>query len=325
MKLPRRQFLHLAASATALPFAPHVARAQAYPTRPVRIVVGFAAGGPNDILARLLGQWLSERLGQTFIIENRPGASGNIATEAVVRSAPDGHTLMTISPTNAVNATLYEKLNFDFTRDIAPVASIFRGPFIMTVHPGVPAETVPAFIAYAKANPGKINYASVGNGSPAHLGTELFKMMTGVDMVHVPYRGGAPAITDTIAGQVQLYLVPTVASIEYVRAGKMRALAVTTATRSEALPDLPTIGEFVPGFEASIWFGIGAPRKTPPEIVDLLNREINAGLINLKIKQQLAALGGTALAGSPVDFGKLIADETEKWGRVIRTANIKPN
>ena len=325
MKLPRRQFLHLAASAAALPFAPHVARAQAYPTRPVRIVVGFAAGGPNDILARLLGQRLSERLGQTFIIENRPGASGNIATEAVVRSAPDGYTLMTISPTNAVNATLYEKLNFDFTRDIAPVATIFRGPFIMTVHPGVPAQTVPEFIAYAKANPGKINYASVGNGSPAHLGTELFKMMTGVDMVHVPYRGGAPAITDTIAGQVQLYLVPTVASIEYVRAGKMRALAVTTATRSEALPDLPTIGEFVPGFEASIWFGIGAPKGTPREIVDLLNREINAGLINLKIKEQLAALGGTALAGSPADFGKLIAAETEKWGRVIRTANIKPN
>lgn len=325
MKLPRRQFLHLAASAAALPFAPHVARAQAYPTRPVRIVVGFAAGGPNDILARLLGQRLSERLGQTFIIENRPGASGNIATEAVVRSAPDGYTLMTISPTNAVNATLYEKLNFDFTRDIAPVATIFRGPFIMTVHPGVPAQTVPEFIAYAKANPGKINYASVGNGSPAHLGTELFKMMTGVDMVHVPYRGGAPAITDTIAGQVQLYLVPTVASIEYVRAGKMRALAVTTATRSEALPDLPTIGEFVPGFEASIWFGIGAPKGTPHEIVDLLNREINAGLINLKIKEQLAALGGTALAGSPADFGKLIAAETEKWGRVIRTANIKPN
>lgn len=325
MKLPRRQFLHLAASAAALPFAPHVARAQAYPTRPVRIVVGFAAGGPNDILARLLGQRLSERLGQTFIIENRPGASGNIATEAVVRSAPDGYTLMTISPTNAVNATLYEKLNFDFTRDIAPVATIFRGPFIMTVHPGVPAQTVPEFIAYAKANPGKINYASVGNGSPAHLGTELFKMMTGVDMVHVPYRGGAPAITDTIAGQVQLYLVPTVASIEYVRAGKMRALAVTTATRSEALPDLPTIGEFVPGFEASIWFGIGAPKGTPREIVDLLNREINAGLINLKIKEQLAALGGTALAGSPTDFGKLIAAETEKWGRVIRTANIKPN
>lgn len=324
MKLPRRKLLHLAAGAAAVPFAPHVARAQAYPTRPVRIVVGFAAGGPNDILARLLGQWLSERLGQTFIVENRPGASGNIATEAVARSAPDGYTLMTISPTNAVNVTLYEKLNFDFIRDIAPVATIFRGPFVMVVNPGVPAKTVPEFIAYAKANPGKINYASVGNGSPAHLGTELFKMMTGVDMVHVPYRGGAPAITDTIAGQVQLYLVPTVASIEYIRAGKMRALAVTTATRSEALPDLPTIGEFVPGFEASIWFGIGAPRKTPAEIVDLLNKEINAGIINPKIKEQLAALGGSALAGSPVDFGKLIAAETEKWGKVIQAASIRP-
>lgn len=324
MKLPRRKLLHLAAGAAAVPFAPHVARAQAYPTRPVRIIVGFAAGGPNDILARLLGQWLSERLGQTFIVENRPGASGNIATEAVARSAPDGYTLMTISPTNAVNVTLYEKLNFDFIRDIAPVATIFRGPFVMVVNPGVPAKTVPEFIAYAKANPGKINYASVGNGSPAHLGTELFKMMTGVDMVHVPYRGGAPAITDTIAGQVQLYLVPTVASIEYIRAGKMRALAVTTATRSEALPDLPTIGEFVPGFEASIWFGIGAPRKTPAEIVDLLNKEINAGIINPKIKEQLAALGGSALAGSPVDFGKLIAAETEKWGKVIQAASIRP-
>ena len=239
MKLPRRQFLHLAAGAAALPVAPCFAWAQAYPARPVRIVVGFAAGGPNDILARLLGQWLSERLNQTFIVENRPGASGNIATEVVARSAPDGYTLMTISPTNAVNATLYEKLNFDFVRDITPVATIFRGPFVVTLNPAVPAKTIPEFIAYAKANPGKINYASVGNGSPAHLGSELLKMMTGIDMVHVPYRGGALAITDTISGQVQLYLVPTVASIEYIRAGRMRALAVTTATRSEASQTSP--------------------------------------------------------------------------------------
>jgi tripartite-type tricarboxylate transporter receptor subunit TctC len=321
MNRTRRNFLRLAAGAAALP---HVAKAQAYPARPVRIIVGFNAGGPNDILVRILGQWLTERLGQTFVVENRPGAGGNIATELVARSAPDGYTLVTVSPTNAVNATLYEKkLKFDFIRDIAPVATTFRGPFVVTVNPSVPVKTVPEFIAYAKANPGKLNYASVGNGSPAHLGSELLKMMTGIDMVHVPYRGGAPAITDTIAGQVQLYLVPTVAAIEYIRAGKLRGLAVTTATRSEAFPDLPTIGEFVPGFEASIWFGIGAPRNTPTEIVDLLNKEINAGLMNPKIKAQLVTLGGTALIGSPADFGKLIADETEKWAKVIRAANIK--
>jgi tripartite-type tricarboxylate transporter receptor subunit TctC len=325
MKLHRRNFLHLAAGAAALPAAPHIARAQAYPSRgPVRIIVGFAAGGPNDILARLMGQWLSERLGQTFVVENKPGASGNIATELVARSAPDGYTLMTISPTNAVNATLYEKLSFDFVRDIAPVATIFRGPFIVAVNPSVPVKTVPELIAYAKANPNKLNYASVGNGSPAHLGSELLKMMTGIKMVHIPYRGGAPAITDTIAGQVQLYLVPTVASIEYIRAGKIRALAVTTKERSEAFPDLPSISETVPGFESSIWFGIGAPKNTPPEIVNLLNKEINAGLANPKIKQQLAKLGGTALIGSPADFGKLIADETAKWAKVIKFAGIKP-
>jgi len=324
MKRARRNFLHLAAGAAALPAMSRFARAQAYPARPVRIIVGFNAGGPNDILVRILGQWLTERLGQTFVVENRPGAGGNIATELVARSAPDGYTLVTVSPTNAVNATLYEKtLKFDFIRDIAPVATTFRGPFVVTVNPSVPVKTVPEFIAYAKANPGKLNYASVGNGSPAHLGSELLKMMTGIDMVHVPYRGGAPAITDTIAGQVQLYLVPTVAAIEYIRAGKLRALAVTTETRSDAFPDLPTIGEFVPGFEASIWFGIGAPRNTPAEIIDLLNKEINAGLMNPKIKQQLTALGGAPLIGSPADFGKLIADETEKWAKVIRTANIK--
>ncbi len=321
----RRQFLHLAAGAAALPLAPHVALAQAaWPARPVRIVVGFAAGGPNDILARLLGQWLSERLGQTFIIENKPGASGNIATELVARSAPDGYTLQTVSPTNAINATLFERLNFDFARDITPVATIFRGPFVVTINPTVPARTVPEFLAYAKANPGKINYASVGNGSPAHLSCELLKMMTGIDMVHVPYRGGAPAITDAIAGQVQLYFVPTVAAIEYIRGGQLRALAVTTLERAEAFPDLPSIGEFVPGFQASIWFGIGAPRNTPADIVGLLNKEINAGLMNPKIKEQLVALGGTALTGSPAEFRQLIADETAKWAKVIKFAGIKP-
>jgi tripartite-type tricarboxylate transporter receptor subunit TctC len=324
MNLARRNFLHLAASAAAWPAVPGIAKGQTYPARPVRIIVGFNAGGPNDIPARLMGQWLTERLGQTFVVENRPGAGGNIATETVARAAPDGYTLVTVSPTNAVNATLYEKkLKFDFIRDIAPVATIFRGPFVVTVNPAVPVKTVPEFIAYAKANPGKLNYASVGNGSPAHLGSELLKMMTGIDMVHVPYRGGAPAITDAIAGQVQLYLVPTVAAIEYIRAGKLRALAVTTATRSEAFPDLPTIGEFVPGFEASIWFGIGAPKDTPAEIINTLNKEINAGLANPKIKQQLGALGGSPLIGSPADFGKLIADETEKWAKVIRAAHIK--
>ncbi len=323
MKLPRRTFLHLAAGAAALPSVSRVAWAQAYPTRPVRIIVGFPAGSSGDIIARLIGQWLSERLGQPFITENRPGAGANIGTEAVVRAPPDGHTLLQVASANAINATLYDKLNFNFIRDIAPVATIIRGPFVMVVNPSVPARTVPEFIAYAKANPGKINFASVGNGTTPHVGGELFKMMTGVNMVHVPYRGSPPALTDLIAGQVQMSFVAMVASIEYVRAGSLRALAVTTATRSEALPDMPTVGEFVPGFEASIWFGIGAPKNTPTEIVDRLNKEINAGLADPTIKARLTDLGGTALTGSPSDFGKLITDETEKWAKVIRAANIK--
>ena len=276
MKLPRRQFLHLAAGAAALPAVSRIAWAQAYPTRPVRIIVGFAAGGAADIIARLIGQWLSERLGQPFVIENRPGAGSNIATEAVVRAPPDGYTLLLVGTANAINATLYDKLNFNFIRDIAPVAGIIRVPNVMVVNPSVPAKTVPEFIAYAKANPGKINMASGGIGTAAHVSGELFKMMAGVDMVHVPYRGAAPALTDLLGGQVQVMFASMPSSIEHIRAGKLRALAVTTATRSEALPDIPTVGEFVPGYEASAWYGVGAPKDTPAEIVDKLNKEINA-------------------------------------------------
>jgi tripartite-type tricarboxylate transporter receptor subunit TctC len=325
MKLPhRRQFLHLAAGAAALPAVSHIARAQAYPSRPVRMIVPIAPGGAQDILARLMGQWLSERLGQPFVIDNRPGGGSNIGTEAVVRAPADGHTLLLIPPDSAINATLYDKLNFNFIRDIAPVAGVFRGAYVMVVNPSVPAKTVPEFIAYAKANPGKINMASVGIGSGPHIAGELFKMMAGVNVVHVPYRGGGPALTDLLGGQVQVMFPGTVASIEYIRAGRLRALAVTTATRSEALPGIPTMGEFVPGYEASQWFGIGAPKNTPAEIVDKLNREINAGLADPKIKARLADLGGEVLALSPADFAKLIAEETEKWGKVIRAANIKP-
>jgi tripartite-type tricarboxylate transporter receptor subunit TctC len=325
MKLPhRRQFLHLAAGAAALPAVSHIARAQAYPSRPVRMIVPIAPGGAQDILARLMGQWLSERLGQPFVIDNRPGGGSNIGTEAVVRAPADGHTLLLIPPDSAINATLYDKLNFNFIRDIAPVAGVFRGAYVMVVNPSVPAKTVPEFIAYAKANPGKINMASVGIGSGPHIAGELFKMTAGVNMVHVPYRGGGPALTDLLGGQVQVMFPGTVASIEYIRAGRLRALAVTTATRSEALPGIPTMGEFVPGYEASQWFGIGAPKNTPGDIVDKLNREINAGLADPKIKARLADLGGEVLALSPADFAKLIAEETEKWGKVIRAANIKP-
>ena len=287
MKLPRRQFLHLAAGAAALPALSRVARAQAYPTRPVRLIVSIAPGGGSDITARLIGQWLSERLGQPFIIDNRPGGGGNIGTEAVVRAPADGYTLLMVSTTHATNATLYDKLNFDFIRDIAPIAGVFRGAFVMVVHPSVPARSVPEFIAYAKANAGKVNMASSGTGAAAHLAGELFKMMAGIDMVHVPYRGGGPALTDLVAGQVQVYFATTVASIEYIRAGRLRALAVTTATRSDALPDIPTVGEFVPGYEASYWAGIGAPKATPAEIVEKLNKEINAGLADPKIKARL--------------------------------------
>src|SRR5262245_52459423 len=324
MKLPRRQFLHLAAGAAALPAVSRIARAQAYPTRPVRLVLTTTPGGSADVLARLIGQELSERLGQPFVIDNRPGAGGNIGTEAVVRAAPDGYTLLLVAPNNAVNASFYDKLNFNFIRDIAPVASLTRGPFVMVVNPSFPAKTVPEFIAYAKANPGTINFASGGTGFAAHLAGELFKVMTGVNMVHVPYRGQAPAMTDLLGGQVQVMFDPVVSSIAHIRAGKLRPLAVTTLTRSEALPDVPTVGDFMAGYEVSVWFGIGAPRNTPGEIVDKLNREINARLADPRIKAQLADLGGTALAGSPADFGKLIADETEKWGKVIRAANIKP-
>jgi len=324
MKLPRRKFLRLAAGAAALPAASSVAWAQSYPSRPVRLIVGFAAGGTGDITARLIGQWLAERLGQQFVIENRPGAGTNIATEAVVRATPDGYTLLMAGPSGAINATLYDKLNFNFIRDIAPVAGVVRQPSVIVVTPSVPATTVPEFIAHAKANPGKLSMASGGIGSHGHVSGELFKMMTGVNMAHVPYRGGAPALTDLLAGQVQVYFSPTPAAIEYIRAGKLRALAVTTAARSEALPEIPTVGEFVPGYEASSWQGIGAPKNTSAEIVEKLNKEVNAGLTDPKMKARFAELGNAVLPGSPADFGKLIAEETEKWGKVIRAANIKP-
>jgi tripartite-type tricarboxylate transporter receptor subunit TctC len=323
MKLPRRNFLHLAAGAAALPAVSRIAWAQTYPTRPVRIIVGFAAGGPTDILARLMGQWLSERLGQQFVIENRPGGGGNIATEAVVKASQDGYTLLMVASSNAINATLYEKLNFNFIRDIAPVATIIRAPQILVVNPSVPAKSVPEFIAYAKANPGKINMASGGTGTPPHLAGELFKMMAGVDLIHVPYRGNGPAFNDLIGGQVQVMFPSPVGLLEYIQAGKLRALAVTTATRSEALADLPTVGDFVPGYEASGWFGVGAPRNTRSEIIDKLNKEINAALADPKMQARLADFGGTPLVVSPADFGRLIAEETEKWGNVIRALNIK--
>jgi tripartite-type tricarboxylate transporter receptor subunit TctC len=323
MKLPRRNFLHLAAGAAALPAVSRIVWAQAYPTRPVRIVVGVAPGGTNDIVARLMGQWVSERLGQQFVIDNRPGGGTNIATEMVVRAPPDGYTLLFVSAASAVNATFYDKLNYNFIRDIAPVASIIRTPFVMAVNPTVPAKTVPEFIAYAKTSPGKINYASGGTGTSTHLTGELFKMMAGVDMVHVPYRGGGPAFNDLLAGQVQVMFPGTVSSIGYIRAGRLRALAVTAATRSDALPDVPTVDEFVPGYEASNWFGVGAPKATPAEIVEKLNKEVNAGLADPKIKARFVDLGGTVLAGSPADFGKLIAEETEKWGKVVKFTGIK--
>jgi tripartite-type tricarboxylate transporter receptor subunit TctC len=300
------------------------AMAQAYPVRPVRIVVGYPPGGLSDIVARLIGQRLSERLGQPFVIENRPGAASNIATEAVVHAPADGYTLLLVNPANATSATFYDKLNFNFIRDIAPVAGVVRAAIILEVNPSVPATTVPEFIAYAKAHPGKVNFASAGNGTNLHLTGELFKMMTGVNLVHVPYRGSAPALTDLIGGQVQVMFGNLPSSIEYVRTGKLRALAVTTATRSPALPDIPTVDDFVPGFEASVWQGIGAPKSTPPGIIERLNKEINAALADPKVSAQLANLGSTALALSPAELGRLIADETDKWGKVIRVANVKP-
>jgi tripartite-type tricarboxylate transporter receptor subunit TctC len=323
MKLPRRTFLHLAAGAAALPVVSRIAWAQAYPTRPVHVIVGFPPGGTADIVARLMGQRLSQRLGQPFVIENRPGAGGNIATEAVVRAPPDGYMLLLAATLNTINATLYDKLNYNFIRDIAPVACIIRTPLIMVVNPAVPAKTVPEFIAYAKDNAGKVTMASAGTGTTAHIAGELFKMMTGIDMLHVPYRGGAPALTDLMGGQVQVYFTPLPESISTIKGGKVRALAVTTATRSEALPDVPPVGDFVTGYEASVWFGVGAPKNTPAEIVEKLNKEINVGLADPKIKARLAELGGTLLAGSPADFGKLIADETEKWGKIVKFAGAK--
>jgi len=323
MKHPRRNVLRLVAGAAALPATARIARAQSWPARPVRIIVGFTPAGATDILARLIGQWLQERLGQTFIVENRPGAGSNIGTEAVVRAPADGYMLLLIAPANAINATLYDKLNYNFLRDIAPVAGLMSVANVMEVNPNLPAKTLPEFIAYGKTNPGKLSYASAGTGSQQHVAGELFKMMTGVNMVHVPYRGGGPAIADLMGGQVQLFFGTTASTIQFIRSGKLRALAVTTAERSPALPEVPTVAEFVPGYEASSWYGIGAPRNTPPEIIERLNREINAGLADPKIRARLDDMGGTALTGSAAAFGKLLVDETEKWGKVVRSANIK--
>jgi tripartite-type tricarboxylate transporter receptor subunit TctC len=325
MMLARREILKIAAGAAALPALSSLAWSQAYPARPVRLIVGFTPGGVVDVIGRLIGQSLSERLGQPFVIENRPGASTNIGTEAVVRAAPDGYTLLLVAPPNAINASLYDRLNFNFIRDIAPVAGLARAPNVMEVNPSVPAKTVPEFIAHAKANPGKINMASAGNGTTSHIAGELFKIQAGVDMIHVPYRGSPPALTDLIGGQVHVMFDALSASIEHIRAGRLRPLAVTTAKRADTLPSIPTVGEFLPGFEASGWFGVGAPKNTPVEIIDRLNGEINAALADPKITTRLADLGAVVMPGSPADFGKLIADETEKWGKVIRTANIKPD
>jgi tripartite-type tricarboxylate transporter receptor subunit TctC len=322
MKLPRRNFLHLAAGAAALPAVSRVAWAQAYPTRPVRLIEGFGAGSAPDVLARLIGQSLSEQLGQSFVVENRSGANSNIATDAVARASPDGYTLLLITSANAINATLYDKLNYNFIRDIVPIASIVRVPLVMEVHPSVPARTVAEFIAYAKANPGKINMASAATGGLTHVAGELFKMMAGVDLFHVPYRG-AQVFPALLAGEAQVYVGPLLSSIGYVRAGNLRALAVTTTTRSPVLPDIPTLSETLPGYEASTWYGIGAPKNTPAEIIKRLNTQVNASLADANFQARLANLGATVLPGSPADFAKLIADETEKWGKVIRMANIK--
>jgi tripartite-type tricarboxylate transporter receptor subunit TctC len=323
MKLPRRRFLHLAAGAAVLPAVSRIASAQTYPVRPVRVIVGFAAGGGTEIAARLTGQWLSARLDQPFIIENRPGAGSSLAAGLVVNASPDGYTLLMAGTANAVNATLYSRLSFNFARDLAPVACVINSPTVMVVHPSFPAKTVPEFVAYAKANPGRINMASAGVGSGTHMTGELFKMMTGLDMPHVPYRGIAPAITDLLAGQVQV-IFADFSSIEYIKAGRLRALAVTTATRLEALPDVPAVGDFVPGYEVSGWYGVVAPKNTPAEIVDKLNRQINVGLADATLKARFADLGATVIPGSPADFGKLIAEETEKWGKVVKFSGAKP-
>jgi tripartite-type tricarboxylate transporter receptor subunit TctC len=323
MKLPRRRFLRLAACAAALPAAPQPARAQDYPARSVRIVVPVAAGGANDVTGRLISQWLSEHLGQQFFVENRPGAGTNVGTEAVIRASPDGYTLLIAGSNAAINATLFGSLNFNFIRDTTPIASIVRVPQIMQVNPALPVQSVPEFIAYAKANPGKIAMGSGGNGSPAHIIGEYFKLMTGTDLTHIPYRGAAPAVTDLLGGQIQVAFTEMATSLGHIKAGKLRALAVTTATRSEALPDTPTLGELIPGFEASQWIGLVAPKDTPTTIIEKLNTEINAALGDPMVKARFADLGGIVLPGSPADFGKLIRDETEKWAKVIRAANIK--
>ena len=323
VKLARRTFLHLAAGVAALPAAPRIARAETYPSRPVRIIVGFAPGGATDIQARLMGQWLTDRLGQQFIIENRAGASGNIGTEAVAKASPDGYTLLQVVTPNAINAALYPHLNFDFVRDIAPVICAARLAYLVVVHPSVPATTIPEFITYAKANPGKINYGSAGSGTPQNIACELFKMMAGVDLVHVPYRGGAPATTDLIGGHLQVIFSPVSESIQYVRAGQLRVLAVSTATRLDVLPDVPTVAEFVPGYEASGFAGIGAPRNTPADIIDMLNKELNAGLADSNVKTRIVELGGTVLGGSPAEFATILSEATEKWARVIKFAGIK--
>jgi tripartite-type tricarboxylate transporter receptor subunit TctC len=323
MKLRRRQFLHLAAGAATLPAASRMAQAQTYPTRPVRLIVAVAAGGGADIVTRLMGQWLSERLGQQFIVENRPGGGTNIGTEMVVHAAADGYTLLQVNLAHAINATLYDKLNYNFLRDIAPVAGIVGVSNVVEIHPSVPAKTLPEFIAYAKANPGKINMGSAGNGSSSHMAGELFKMLAGVNLVHVPYRGQGPAMTDLLGGQLQVIFATTPGTTEYVRIGKLRALAVTTRVRAEALPDVPTVADFVPGYEASQWYGFGAPKNTPPEIIEQLNKAVNAALADPRMKARLADFGGTVMPGSPADFGKLIAEETEKWGKVVKFAGIK--
>ena len=323
MDIPRRRFLRLALSTAAVPAVPRIARAQTFPARPVHIIVGFPPGGASDIAARILGQWLSERLGQPFVIDNRPGAAGNIGTEAAVRAPADGYTLLLAGAFNPINAALYDKLSFDFIRDIAPVAGVVRTPLVMIVNPNFPAETVPQFIAYAKANPGKVNFASGGVGGPIFVAGELFKMLSGADLVHVPYRGEAPALADLLGGQVQVMFPTLTAAIEHIKAGRMRALAITTTTRSAALPDVPTVGDFLPGYEASAWYGIGAPKLTPPDIVVTLNKEINTALADPKIKARLADLGGTTLGGSSADFGRLIADEAEKWAKVVKFSGAK--
>jgi tripartite-type tricarboxylate transporter receptor subunit TctC len=323
MKLPRRRFLHLAAGAAALPAVSRIAKAETYPSRPVRFIIGYTPGGSADITARLMGQWLTERLGQPFIVESRAGAGSNIGTEAVIRSAPDGYTILLAAPANAINASLYAKLNYDFLRDVAPVAGIIRFPNVMEVNPSVPAKTVPEFIAYAKANPGKINFASSGAGSTIHMSAELFKMMTGIDMVHVPYRGSALAMTDLLGGQVQVMFDNVPSSLEQIRSGKLRPLAVTTSMRSEALPDVPTVADFVPGYESSAWYGVAAPKGTPPEIIDILNREINTGLADPKLRARFTELSAAVLPGSPADFGKLLVDETEKWAKVVKFSGAK--